>query len=111
MRPTVVLLEKNVKTQRERTTKMSSRSLTNVHLTAYPSFSYFSSVVRPSMSASRIRELTGDDADAASCAASGVKERDHKTIPPDTKLGGTPVQKKGTHPCEILSSGPTWWNR
>ena len=67
---------------RVHTTKMSSRSLTNVHLTAYPSFSYFSSVVRPSIRASRMRELTGDADDVARFAASGVNERDQRTIPP-----------------------------
>jgi hypothetical protein len=29
-----------------------------------------------------MRELTGEEEDEASCEASGVKERDHKTMPP-----------------------------
>ena len=61
---------------------MSSKSFTNVHLTAYPSFSYFPSELRPSMSASRTRELTGDVEDAAVWDAAGVKERDQRTTPP-----------------------------
>ena len=65
-----------------RTTNMSSKSFTNVHLTAYPSFSYFPSELRPSMSASRTRELTGDVEDAAVWDAAGVKERDQRTTPP-----------------------------
>lgn len=65
-----------------RTTNISSRSFTNVHFTAYPSFSYFSSAVRPSIKASRIKELTGEADDEARFAASGVKERDQRTIPP-----------------------------
>jgi hypothetical protein len=48
-----------------RTTKISSKSLKNVHFTAYPSFSYFSSVVRPSIRASRMREFTGDEGEEA----------------------------------------------
>lgn len=68
---------------REHTTKINSRSFTNVHFTAYPSFSYFSSAVRPSIKASRIREFTGEAEDDARCEASGVKDRDHKTIPPE----------------------------
>jgi hypothetical protein len=44
----------------ELTTKINSRSLTSVHLTAYPSFSYFCSAVRPGMRTSRMRPLTGD---------------------------------------------------
>jgi hypothetical protein len=48
-----------------RTTKISSRSLKNVHFTAYPSFSYFSSAVRPSIKASRMREFTGEEGEEA----------------------------------------------
>jgi hypothetical protein len=66
-----------------RTTKMSSSSFTNVHLTANPSFSYRSSVVRPSMRASRTSEFTGDAGEVASRDASGVKERDQRTTPPE----------------------------
>ncbi len=65
-----------------RTTKINSRSLTNVHLTAYPSFSYFCSAVRPSMRVSRMRPLTGDAEEEANWEASGVNERDQRTIPP-----------------------------
>lgn len=65
-----------------RTTNMSSRSFTNVHLTAYPSFSYLSPVVRPSMRASRMSELTGEAGDEASWDAAGVNERDQRTTPP-----------------------------
>lgn len=62
------------------------------------------------MRASRIRELTGDAADEASWDASGVKERDHKTIPPYSSI------KKGLlarirwvkHLCGKLSSGLAW---
>ncbi len=64
------------------TTKISSRSLTNVHLTAYPSFSYFCSAVRPSIRESRMRPLTGDAEEEANWEASGVNERDQRTIPP-----------------------------
>ena len=90
------------------TTKMSSRSLTNVHLTAYPSFSYFSSVVRPSIRASRMSEFTGDAVDVARFAASGVNERDQRTIPP-RHLRVSVVPLRGLHGnpdlCEIWSSG------
>lgn len=65
---------------------MSSRSFTNDHFSAYPSFSYFSSVVRPSINASRMSELTGDADDDARCAASGVKDRDQRTMPPTREL-------------------------
>lgn len=65
-----------------RTTNMSSRSLTKDHLTAYPSFSYFPSVLRPSTSASRTSELTGEVEDAAVLDAAGVNDRDQRTTPP-----------------------------
>jgi hypothetical protein len=66
------------------TTKISSRTLTNVHLTAYPSFSYFCSAVRPSimMRVSRMRPLTGDAEEEASWEASGVNEWDQRAILP-----------------------------
>lgn len=69
-----------------RTTNMSSRSFTKVHLTAYPSFSYLSPVVRPSMRASRMSELTGEAGDEASWDAAGVNERDQRTTPPMNNL-------------------------
>lgn len=76
----------NVEMKVPRTTNMSSRSFTNVHLTAYPSFSYLSPVVRPSMRASRMSELTGEAGDEASWEAAGVNERDHRTTPPVNNL-------------------------
>lgn len=75
------------------TTKINSRSLTKDHLTAYPSFSYVSSEFRPSMRASRMRELTGDAAEAAACDAAGVKERDQRMTPPGG--GSQSSQRKG----------------
>lgn len=90
--------------RRGRTTKMSSRSFTKVHLTAYPSFSYFPSELRPSMSASRTRELTGEVEDAAVCDAAGVKERDQRTTPPAENIASTltsSVLLPRTHPCAI----------
>jgi hypothetical protein len=76
------IINLRLEAEREHTTKISSRSLTNVHLTAYPSFSYFCSAVRPSMRVSRIRPLTGDTEEEANWEASGVNERDQRTIPP-----------------------------
>lgn len=64
------------------TTKMSSRSFTKVHLTAYPSFSYLFSALLPSMRASRMSEFTGELDEEAVCDAAGVNERDHRTTPP-----------------------------
>ena len=37
------------------------------------------------MSASLIKEFTGEADDDAVCSAAGVKERDHSTIPPTTR--------------------------
>lgn len=90
-----------------RTTNMSSRSFTNVHRTAYPSFSYLSPVVRPSMRASRMRELTGDAGDEASWDAAGVNERDQRTTPPVIfpfdYIGISLVERE--YLCERLNSG------
>jgi hypothetical protein len=66
------------------TTNISSRSFTNVHFTAYPSFSNPFSEFLPSISASRINEFTGEADDEAVCSAAGVNERDQRTIPPET---------------------------
>lgn len=84
---------------------MSSKSFTNVHLTAYPSFSYFSSVVRPSIKASRMREFTGDAEEDASWDAAGVNERDHSTIPPIIVQQMEVVAEFGVYLCVILSNG------